>query len=169
MGKEEGTVAPTTPISPAEQVMEQKGLDIVRRDWCPLCKDVGNYALKQILSGRPKEDVVADIHDHLRCEGEVWEGPGGRVDSCALGGCSPPISLTACASFSMLPSPSSLSGSLCSSSPVLSGWDYLFISHPHYFSHHPVLSPFPHPLSGASVSRWSPAPSRWASSSSPSS
>ena len=101
MGKEEGTVAPTTPISPAEQIMEQKGLDIVRRDWCPLCKDVGNYALKQILSGRPKEDVVADIHDHLRCEGEVWEGPGGRVDSCALGAALlqslfPPVHLSQC-------------------------------------------------------------------------
>jgi DNA polymerase alpha subunit A len=33
------------------EVMEAKGLDIVRRDWCPLSKDVGNYALQQILSG----------------------------------------------------------------------------------------------------------------------
>ena len=79
--------------------MEQKGLDIVRRDWCPLCKDVGNYALKQILSGRPKEDVVADIHDHLRCEGEVWEGPGGRVDSCALGLLSSNLSFRLCISL----------------------------------------------------------------------
>lgn len=45
--------------------MEQKGLDIVRRDWCPLSKDVGNFALRQILSGRPREEVVADIHAHL--------------------------------------------------------------------------------------------------------
>ncbi|GAX83060.1 hypothetical protein CEUSTIGMA_g10486.t1 [Chlamydomonas eustigma] len=48
------------------EVMEQKGLDIVRRDWCPLSKDVGNFALSQILSGRPKEEVVMDIHNHLR-------------------------------------------------------------------------------------------------------
>ena len=47
------------------QVQEQKGLDIVRRDWCPLCKDVGNYALSQILSGRPAEDVVHAIHAQL--------------------------------------------------------------------------------------------------------
>jgi DNA polymerase alpha subunit A len=33
------------------EVMEAKGLDIVRRDWCPLSKDTGNYALQQILSG----------------------------------------------------------------------------------------------------------------------
>jgi len=47
------------------QVQEQKGLDIVRRDWCPLSKDVGNFALAQILSGRPAEDVVLAIHNQL--------------------------------------------------------------------------------------------------------
>ena len=46
--------------------MEQKGLDIVRRDWCPLSKDVGNFALARILSGKPKEEVVESIHSHLR-------------------------------------------------------------------------------------------------------
>ncbi|GFR41815.1 hypothetical protein Agub_g2585, partial [Astrephomene gubernaculifera] len=48
------------------EVMEQKGLDIVRRDWCPLSKDVGNFALSAVLSGRGREEVVADIHTHLR-------------------------------------------------------------------------------------------------------
>ncbi|PSC73303.1 DNA polymerase alpha catalytic subunit [Micractinium conductrix] len=47
------------------EIMEQKGLDIVRRDWCPLSKDVGNFALRAILSGQPKEDVVNAIHEHL--------------------------------------------------------------------------------------------------------
>lgn len=46
-------------------MQEQKGLDMVRRDWCPLSKDVGNFALREILSAKPKEDVVAAIHDHL--------------------------------------------------------------------------------------------------------
>jgi DNA polymerase alpha subunit A len=46
--------------------MEAKGLDIVRRDWCPLSKDCGNYVLQQILSGQPKEDVVTAVHEHLR-------------------------------------------------------------------------------------------------------
>ncbi len=48
------------------EVMEQKGLDIVRRDWCPLSKDEGNFALAAILSGRNREEVVAEIHQHLR-------------------------------------------------------------------------------------------------------
>ncbi|GIL61548.1 hypothetical protein Vafri_16011, partial [Volvox africanus] len=48
------------------EVMEQKGLDIVRRDWCPLSKDEGNFALAAILSGRNREEVVAEIHTHLR-------------------------------------------------------------------------------------------------------
>jgi len=46
--------------------MEQKGLDIVRRDWCPLSKDCGNFALQKILSGAKQEDVVDAIHAHLR-------------------------------------------------------------------------------------------------------
>ncbi len=33
------------------EVLEAKGLDIVRRDWCPLSKEAGSYALNQILSG----------------------------------------------------------------------------------------------------------------------
>lgn len=48
------------------EVMEQKGLDIVRRDWCGLSKEAGNYVLTQILSGRPREEVVMNIHAHLR-------------------------------------------------------------------------------------------------------
>ncbi|KAG2444014.1 hypothetical protein HYH02_009213 [Chlamydomonas schloesseri] len=48
------------------EVMEQKGLDIVRRDWCPLSKDVGNFALAAVLSGRGREEVVGEIHAHLR-------------------------------------------------------------------------------------------------------
>ena len=47
------------------QVLEQKGLDIVRRDWCPLSKDVGNFVLREILSGKPQEEVVALIYQHL--------------------------------------------------------------------------------------------------------
>ena len=51
---------------PGWQVVEQKGLDIVRRDWCPLSKDVGNYVLARILSGQPREEVVDAIHLHLQ-------------------------------------------------------------------------------------------------------
>ncbi len=51
------------------QVKEAKGLDMVRRDWCTLAKGVGNYALDEILSGRPAEDVVDAIHARLR---QVW-------------------------------------------------------------------------------------------------
>lgn len=47
------------------QIVEQKGLDIVRRDWCALSKDVGNYALARILSGVPREEVVDAIHTQL--------------------------------------------------------------------------------------------------------
>ena len=44
---------------------EVKGLDLVRRDWCPLSKEVGLAVLGEILSGAPREDVVSAIHGHL--------------------------------------------------------------------------------------------------------
>ena len=45
---------------------EAKGLDMVRRDWCGLAKDCGNFALDQILSGQPCEEVVDAIHTKLQ-------------------------------------------------------------------------------------------------------
>ena len=54
--------------------MEQKGLDIVRRDWSPLAKAQGNLALNLILSGRAAEDVE-DIHESLRkCREDLVAG-----------------------------------------------------------------------------------------------
>jgi DNA polymerase alpha subunit A len=44
---------------------EVKGLDMVRRDWCPLSKDIGHKILSEILSGAPREEVVEKIHAHL--------------------------------------------------------------------------------------------------------
>lgn len=52
--------------TPDEKVTcELKGLDMVRRDWCPLSKSVGNYVLKEILSGKQREDVVMSLNDYL--------------------------------------------------------------------------------------------------------
>lgn len=48
------------------QALETKGLDIVRRDWCQLSRDVGQFCLEQILSGRDVEDVTEAVHEHLR-------------------------------------------------------------------------------------------------------
>lgn len=46
-------------------VQEMKGLDMVRRDWCPLSKAVGNYVLDQILSGKSREEVVINLNEYL--------------------------------------------------------------------------------------------------------
>lgn len=48
------------------KVLETKGIDIVRRDWCPLSRDIGQACLKEILSGRDQEDIVEVVHDLLR-------------------------------------------------------------------------------------------------------
>lgn len=44
---------------------EMKGLDLVRRDWCPLSKDAGKFVVEEILSGRPREEIVDNIHSFI--------------------------------------------------------------------------------------------------------
>ncbi|KAJ8430025.1 hypothetical protein Cgig2_008464 [Carnegiea gigantea] len=51
----------TTPY----EVIERKGLDMVRRDWSLLAKELGDFCLSQILSGGSCEDVVESIHRSL--------------------------------------------------------------------------------------------------------
>jgi DNA polymerase alpha subunit A len=50
------------------QVLESKGLDIVRRDWCQLCREVGSRCLQVILSGMEQHEIVESVHDILRTE-----------------------------------------------------------------------------------------------------
>ncbi|KAK4789987.1 hypothetical protein SAY86_017291 [Trapa natans] len=47
------------------EIIERKGLDMVRRDWSLLSKELGDFCLSQILSGGTCEDVVESIHDAL--------------------------------------------------------------------------------------------------------
>ncbi|XP_071950860.1 DNA polymerase alpha catalytic subunit-like [Antedon mediterranea] len=49
---------------------ELKGLDIVRRDWSGIAKEVGNYVIGQILSAESREIIVENIHTHLIDVGE---------------------------------------------------------------------------------------------------
>ena len=44
---------------------ELKGLDMVRRDWCPLSKDIGHKVLDHILSGDPIDSVLDAVHTDL--------------------------------------------------------------------------------------------------------
>lgn len=57
--------------TPEEKVVtELKGLDMVRRDWCQLSKDVGNFVLKEILSGKQREDIVITLNEYLSDVGQ---------------------------------------------------------------------------------------------------
>ncbi|KAJ7230554.1 DNA polymerase family B-domain-containing protein [Mycena pura] len=49
---------------------EIKGLDMKRREYSALSKDVSQYVLDQILSGEAAEDVVQNIHDYLTTVGQ---------------------------------------------------------------------------------------------------
>ncbi|KDQ50145.1 hypothetical protein JAAARDRAFT_74363 [Jaapia argillacea MUCL 33604] len=54
---------------------EVKGLDMKRREFCALSKNVSQYVLEQILSGDATETVVERIHEYLTTIGEnVREG-----------------------------------------------------------------------------------------------
>ncbi|XP_078447158.1 DNA-directed DNA polymerase [Wolffia australiana] len=56
-------------------VIERKGLDMVRRDWSLLSKEIGDFCLSQILSGGSCEDVVEAIHRALmRIQEEMRNG-----------------------------------------------------------------------------------------------
>nr|WCZ58504.1 DNA polymerase alpha catalytic subunit [Andalucia godoyi] len=50
---------------------EMKGLDMVRRDWCPLSAECSRSVLTKMLSGEPREEVVDFIHNHLRELGDA--------------------------------------------------------------------------------------------------
>ncbi|KAF8966275.1 DNA polymerase alpha catalytic subunit [Flammula alnicola] len=49
---------------------EIKGLDMKRREYCALSKQVSQYVLSQILSGEATENVVQNIHEYLSTIGE---------------------------------------------------------------------------------------------------
>jgi DNA polymerase alpha subunit A len=46
-------------------VKEIKGLDMVRRDWCNLSKEVGNKVLDEILSGKDRERIIVELNDYF--------------------------------------------------------------------------------------------------------
>ncbi|KAG8748383.1 DNA-directed DNA polymerase alpha catalytic subunit pol1 [Ceratobasidium sp. 414] len=59
--------------------VEIKGLDMKRREYCALSKNVSSYILDQILSGDDAETVVERIHEYLKLMGEnIREG---KVDT----------------------------------------------------------------------------------------
>ncbi|KAG8995845.1 DNA-directed DNA polymerase alpha catalytic subunit pol1 [Tulasnella sp. JGI-2019a] len=56
---------------PMSTSVEIKGLDMKRREFCVLSKTVSKQILDHILSGKPTEEVVEEIHDHLRAVGSM--------------------------------------------------------------------------------------------------
>lgn len=51
-------------------VKEMKGLDLVRRDWCVLSKEIGTRVVDEILSGREHGDIVDNIQNGLQTVAE---------------------------------------------------------------------------------------------------
>lgn len=44
---------------------EVKGLDMVRRDWCNLSKEVGNKVLDEILSGKERDKIIMELNEYF--------------------------------------------------------------------------------------------------------
>ncbi|KAF8552703.1 hypothetical protein OG21DRAFT_1511107 [Imleria badia] len=59
---------------------EIKGLDMKRREYCALSKNVSQYVLDQILSGEATENVVENIHEYLASIGSNVRSGKVRVD-----------------------------------------------------------------------------------------
>ncbi|KAH7920526.1 hypothetical protein BV22DRAFT_1073766 [Leucogyrophana mollusca] len=59
---------------------EVKGLDMKRREYCALSKNVSQYVLEQILSGEATEIVVERIHEYLFTIGENVRGGKVKLD-----------------------------------------------------------------------------------------
>ncbi|KAI8855204.1 hypothetical protein BC829DRAFT_378345 [Chytridium lagenaria] len=55
---------------PSKNILEKKGLDIVRRDWCTLSHNASNFVLNEIFSDSNREDIIEKIHQYLRTLGE---------------------------------------------------------------------------------------------------
>ncbi|PPQ85267.1 hypothetical protein CVT25_010040 [Psilocybe cyanescens] len=59
---------------------EIKGLDMKRREYCKLSKQVSQYVLEQILSGEATENVVENIHEYLTNIGESIRSGSIKID-----------------------------------------------------------------------------------------
>ncbi|KAH9479795.1 DNA polymerase alpha catalytic subunit [Psilocybe cubensis] len=59
---------------------EIKGLDMKRREYCALSKQVSQYVLEQILSGEATENVVENIHEYLTNIGESVRSGSIKMD-----------------------------------------------------------------------------------------
>ncbi|CAI5471181.1 unnamed protein product [Closterium sp. Yama58-4] len=57
-------LGPSEPPKVLREVPEHKGLDIVRRDWSVLSKEIGAFCLNQILSGRYPPKVLREVPEH---------------------------------------------------------------------------------------------------------
>ncbi|KAF8585711.1 DNA polymerase alpha catalytic subunit [Ramaria rubella] len=60
--------------------IEIKGLDMKRREYCRLSKNVSQYVLDQILSGEDTEVVVEKIHEYLSTIGDNVRGAKMSID-----------------------------------------------------------------------------------------
>merc|ERR1740121_401708 len=52
---------------------EVKGLDIVRRDWCRLAKEVGEKVLLKVLNREGKEEAVQWVHGYITEQGQMMD------------------------------------------------------------------------------------------------
>ena len=78
--KVEKRTKPGSGIDYFESEQEYKGLDLVRRDWCPLSARIGREVLRQVLEveHESEEMVASAIHDYLTSVKDDMKG--GKVE-----------------------------------------------------------------------------------------
>ncbi|KAK1224663.1 DNA-directed DNA polymerase alpha catalytic subunit pol1 [Marasmius sp. AFHP31] len=63
---------------------EVKGLDMKRREYCDLSKNISQFVLNQILSGEPTEIVIEQIHEYLTTVGQNVRGGQMKLDDFTI-------------------------------------------------------------------------------------
>ena len=64
------TIVNRKPDNSFNTISELKGLDIVRRDWCLLARQIGERVIGEILSGQACDVVLTNINKILTETGE---------------------------------------------------------------------------------------------------
>lgn len=63
---------------------EIKGLDMVRRDWCPYSKILGNFVLDLILSGKERENMILEMNEKFQKFGDDMKKKDIKLNDFAI-------------------------------------------------------------------------------------
>lgn len=64
--------------------LEVKGLDMRRREYCPLSKEISTYVLEELLSDKDPEEAVSNVYEYLESMGTKFKENSFPVDKFTI-------------------------------------------------------------------------------------